>query len=264
MFKFKRLTAIAVAVVTAATLFVGCSMNQVNTVRLSTPEEVVQKFNEYNLSNNSDEMAKLYSDAYVSSTGYNLSTVQKILKQNRKDLKITKSELVKIEDYSDTIKKATVTITGTANDKETTNDYVYALIKEANGWSLSPDGLINTTDYPVSTYKKKELNVTLAKKIDLFEGGIIRVNVFNDSKTEYSFGSDTEKCDVEIVTDKGTFNVTMDDKAKVSKDDNTYFMSRNNDLAGEIQKVTIKNVFEYDSNGNIAEDTKKDLVIYEK
>ncbi|MBM6838811.1 DUF4878 domain-containing protein, partial [Clostridium saudiense] len=158
MFKSKGFFKILLVAGIASSVLVGCGTKaNVEPIRLGTPEEVVDTFIKDNQENNVSEMAKLYADVYVDSTGYDLSTIEKILEKSRKEYEIINSELVSMEDYSDTIKKATIKITSKSNDEETSNNYDYALIKEDDGWAISPDGIIACENYDIPMYNKGEL-----------------------------------------------------------------------------------------------------------
>lgn len=265
MFKSKGFFKILLVAGIASSVLVGCGTKaNVEPIRLGTPEEVVDTFIKDNQENNVSEMAKLYADVYVDSTGYDLSTIEKILEKSRKEYEIINSELVSMEDYSDTIKKATIKITSKSNDEETSNNYDYALIKEDDGWAISPDGIIACENYDIPMYDKGELTLNLAKNIKLFEGGILRVKVYNDSKNQFMFGSENNKCEIIVETSTGKYVTTMDEPTQLDKKVNSYFLARITDLDGEINKVTVTNIYTLDKDGNIIEDSKKDFVAYQK
>lgn len=249
----------------ASSVLVGCGAKaEVEPLRMETPEEVVNTFIKDNKEQNVSEMVKLYADVYLDSTGYDIETIEKILEKSKKEYEILSSELVSMEDYSDTIKRATIKITSKANDEESTNDYDYAIIKEEEGWAISPDGIISFEDYNIPMYTKGELNLNLAKNIKLFEGGILRVKVYNDSKNQFMFGSENNKCEIIVETTTGKYVTTMDEPTKLPKKVNSYFLARVTELDGEINKVTVTNIYDLDKDGNIIEDSKKDIVAYQK
>lgn len=265
MFKSKGFLKILLVAGIASSVLVGCvAKTEVEPLRLGTPEELVDTFIKDNQEDNVSELAKLYADVYVDSTGYDLATIEKILEKSRKETKIISSELVSMEDYSDTIKRATIKITSKANDEETTNNYDYALIKEEEGWAISPDGIIACENYDIPMYNKGELTLNLAKNIKLFEGGILRVKVYNDSKNQFMFGSENNKCEIIVETSTGKYVTTMDEPTKLDKKVNSYFLARITELDGEINKVTVTNVYDLDKDGNVIEDSKKDVVAYQK
>lgn len=265
MFKSKKIFKILLAVSLTSSILVGCgAKTEVVPVRLETPEEVVDTFIKDLKENNTSEMARLYADVYVDSTGYDLYTIEKILSKSRKESELVDIELTNMEDYNDTIKKATMKITSKANDVETTDDYEYAIIKEEDGWAISPDGIIECENYDIPMHNKGELTLNLAKNIKLFEGGILRVRVYNDSKKEFMFGSEDNKCEIIAETTTGKYVTTMDEPTKLDKNVNSYFLARITELDGEINKVTVTNIYELDKDGNIIEDSKKDIVVYEK
>ena len=45
---------------------------------------------------------------------------------------------------------------------------------------------------------------------------------------------------------------------------NSYFLARITELDGEINKVTVTNIYELDKDENIIEDSKKDIIAYQK
>ena len=114
-------------------LSLGCT-KKVEMVRANTPEEAINLFNTYNLENNVEEMVKLYSDEYIDYIGYDANQIIKVMKKNRKDLNIKSSTVKSIEDVNENLKKAVVTISAVVDNEDTTEDYVYALIKEDGGW----------------------------------------------------------------------------------------------------------------------------------
>ena len=265
MFKGKRFLKILLVAGLVSLSLVGCGAKaEVEPVRLGTPEELVETFIKDNEEKNVSEMVKLYSDVYVDSTGYDLSTIEKILEKSKKEYEIVNSELVSMEDYSDTIKRATIKITSKANDEETTTDYEYALIKEEDGWAISPDGIIACENFDIPMYNKGELTLNLAENIKLFEGGILRVKVYNDSKNKFMFGSEANKCEIIVETSTGKYVTTMDEPTMLDKKVNSYFLARITELDGEINKVTVTNIYELDKDENIIEDSKKDIIAYQK
>ena len=56
----------------------------------------------------------------------------------------------------------------------------------------------------------------------------------------------------------------MDEPTKLDKKVNSYFLARITELDGEINKVTVTNVYDLDKDGNVIEDSKKDVVAYQK
>lgn len=264
MFKRKGMLKTLIALSLTSMLFVGCSSKPIEPVRLSTPEETVENFNKYNSESNVGEMVKLYSDVYVDSTGYDMGTIQKVLEKSRKSAKVTSSKLIKIEDYNENIKKATIEITSVANDEEKVENYDYALIKDENGWSISPDGIIECKNYDIPEPEKDTLSLSLSKDIKLFEGGMIRVNVYNNSKNVYSFGKENNNCEIIVDTTSGQYVTTMEQPTMLDKKVNSYFMARITDLEGEINKITVTNIYEVDKDENILDETKKDIIVYEK
>ena len=265
MIKNKKLVKLLSVIGISSVLLMGCGKSKdVEPLRLPTAEEAVEQFNLYNKENNVNEMARLYADCYVDSTGYDLGTIQKILKNSRKEAEIITSELVSMEDFDANIKKATIKITSKVNNEETTENYDYAVIKEEDGWAVSPDGIIKCEDFNIPMSNKGELNLNLAKNVTLYEGGMIRVNVFNDSKNKFMFGSNDNKCDIIVETSTGKYVTTMDEPTKLEKNVNSYFLARMKELNGEITKVTVTNIYELDKDENIVEDSKKDIIVYEK
>ena len=99
MFKSKKIFKILLAVSLTSSILVGCgAKTEVVPVRLETPEEVVDTFIKDLKENNTSEMARLYADVYVDSTGYDLYTIEKILSKSRKESELVDIELTNMED----------------------------------------------------------------------------------------------------------------------------------------------------------------------
>lgn len=264
MMKNKRVTKVIASLFLMSTIFIGCT-KEIEAVKASSADEAIELFNKYNKEGNIDEMSKLYADVYVDSTGYTLGTINKILKKNRKDVEVVDSSIVNVEDFNENIKKATVSITSKVKDEEQkTADYTYAIINEGNGWAISPDGIYKCQNFDIAEPKKDELNLNLSKLISIFDGGLIKVNVYNNTKNDYMFGSEGSKCEVIMETAEGKYVTTMEKPELVGKKLNSYFMARFSNLNGELNKVTITNVFDVDKDGNTIESSKRDIVIYNK
>lgn len=242
-------------------MFVGCS-KKVEMVRCSTPEETVELFNKYNVENDVEEMVKLYSNVYVDYIGYDITQLTKAIKSNRKDVIIKSSITKNIEDIDENTKKAVVTITSVINDEESTEDYVYALVKEEDGWSISPDGIKECINFDVPMNTEKELNLHLMKEAILFDGALIRVSVYNDTNNVYVFGAEDDQSEIVVETTEGIFKSVVEEPQKISKKANSYFIAKIQDLKGEIKKVTVTSVFDVDDDGNAILDTKRDIIVY--
>lgn len=241
----------------------GCR-NKVEMVRANTPEEAINSFNRYNLENNVDEMVRLYSNEYIDYIGYDASQIIKVMKKNRKDLNIKSSTVKSIEDVNENLKKAVVTISAMVDDKETTEDYVYALIKEDKGWTVSPDGITGCINFDVPINEKKELNLNLVKEAIQFDGALIRVNLYNDTNNSYVFGTTDEKSEIVVETTEGIFTSIVENPQKIDKKARNYFIAKVENLKGEITKVTVTSVFDVDKNGNTVLDTKRNITAYSK
>lgn len=244
-------------------LSLGCT-KKVEMVRANTPEEAINLFNTYNLENNVEEMVKLYSDEYIDYIGYDASQIIKIMKSNRKDLNIKSSTVKSIEDVNENLKKAVVTISAVVDNEDTTEDYVYALIKEDGGWSVSPDGITECIEFDVPMNKEKELNLNLVKEAVQFDGVLIRVNLYNDTSNSYVFGTTDEKTEIIVETTEGTFTSIVEEPQKIEKKARNYFIAKIENLKGDITKVTVTSVFDVDKDGNAILDTKKDITAYSK
>lgn len=241
----------------------GCS-KKVEMVRGNTAEETMDLFNKYNLENNIEEMVKLYSNEYIDYVGYDANQIIKVMKKNRSNLNITSSTTKSIEDVNENLKKAVVTISAVLDDKDTREDYVYALIKEDNGWAVSPDGITECINFDVPMNKEKELNLNLVKEAVQFDGGLIRVNVYNDSGNSYVFGTEDDKSEIVVETTEGTYKSIVEEPQEINKRANSYFIAKIEGLKGDITKITATSIFELNSDGNAILDSKKDITIYNK
>lgn len=244
-------------------LFVGCSKEIVR-VKAPTAEEALNLFNKYNVDNNIEEMVKLYSDVYIDAIGYNTSQIVKIMENNRKEVTINAATIENLDSIDDNTQKANVSITAIVDGKESTESYVYAVLKEGDGWAVSPDGIINCINFDVPAPNEKELNLNLVKEIIKFDGGIIRVDVLNNSNDNIVFGIDNAKTEVLVETSEGTYKNVLEQSATVKKRSKSSFMSNMDGLKGEIQKVTVTNIYTADKDGNAIEDTKREIVVYSK
>lgn len=241
----------------------GCS-KEIEMVRPSTAEEAINLFNQYNTENNIKEMVKLYSNEYIDYVGYDASKIIKVIEKNRKNLEIKSSVVKNIEDINEKVKKATVTITSIVDDKEISDDYIYAIISEDNGWAISPDGIIECKNFNVPMSTKGELNLNLIKEAVLFDGSLIRVNVFNDSKKEYVFGTEENKSEIIVKTTEGTFKTTIEEPQKIAKNVRSYFIAKLENLKGDIETVSVTSVYELDKDENVLTDTNREIIIYRK
>ncbi|WP_297992129.1 hypothetical protein [uncultured Clostridium sp.] len=244
-------------------LSLGCS-KKVEMIRGNTAEEAINLFNTYNLENNVENMVKLYSDEYVKYVGYDLNQIIKVMKKNRKNLNITSSNIKSIEEINENLKKVVITISAVVNNENTTGDYVYAIIKEDGGWSVSPDSIIECIGFNVPMDKKKELNLSLVKEAVQFDGALIRVNLYNDTNDAYVFGTQDEKTSIVVETTEGTFTSRVEQPQKIDKKVRNYFIAKIENLKGDIKKVTVTSVFNLDKDGNAILDTKRDIVVYNK
>lgn len=148
--------------------------------------------------------------------------------------------------------------------RDTTEDYVYALIKEDGGWSVSPDGITECIEFDVPMNKEKELNLNLVKEAVQFDGVLIRVNLYNDTSNSYVFGTTDEKTEIIVETTEGTFTSIVEEPQKIEKKARNYFIAKIENLKGDITKVTVTSVFDVDKDGNAILDTKKDITAYSK
>ena len=251
MKKIKRLLTILCLVSIISILLIGCG-KKVEMVRVSTSEEVLELFNKYNTENNIEEMVKLYSDEYIDYIGYDANKIINMIKNNRKDATIN------------SLKKAVVNINAVINGEETNEDYVYALIKEEDGWSISPDGISECINFDVPANKEKELNLNLMKEAVLFDGALIRVDLYNDTSNSYIFGTKDDKTQIIVETTEGTFTSEVEEPQEISKRVKSYFIAKIQDLKGDIKKVTVTSIYELDKEGNVIVDSKRDIVAYNK
>ena len=241
----------------------GCSKS-VEMVRPATAEEAMDLFNKYNLENNVEEMVKLYSNEYINYLGYDANQIIKVMKKNRKELNIKSSTTKSIEDINENLKKAVVTISAVVDGNDTTEDYVYAIIKEDNGWAVSPDGITECIDFDVPMDKEKEFNLNLVKEAVQFDGALIRVNLYNGTSNSYVFGTADEKTEIVVETTEGTFKSVVEEPQKIDKKARSYFIAKIQDLKGDITKVTVTSLFELDKDGNVIVDSKQDITAYNK
>ena len=243
----KRLVVGLVSTGIIATLFTGCTTKDVTPVRAESAEEVINLFNEYNKANDIENMVSLYSDVYLDSVGYSSGTVVKMLEANRKNAQITKSETESIEAIDENIEKAVVNMAIMEDGKEVPYTYTYAMIKEDDGWAVSPDGVIECINVEAPEIVSGKLNIYLSKIIKLVDGYILRADISNNSSE----------------TTEGQYKTPMLEEVKLDKKVKTYFMARADELKGEVKKVTITNVYDIEDDV-IKEDSIRDIVIYEK
>ena len=263
MKKIKRLLTILCLVSIISILLIGCG-KKVEMVRVSTSEEVLELFKKYNTENNIEEMVKLYSDEYIDYIGYDANKIINMIKNNRKDATINSSTTKSIEEINENLKKAVVNINAVINGEETNEDYVYALIKEEDGWSISPDGISECINFDVPANKEKELNLNLMKEAVLFDGALIRVDLYNDTSNSYIFGTKDDKTQIIVETTEGTFTSEVEEPQEISKRVKSYFIAKIQDLKGDIKKVTVTSIYELDKEGNVIVDSKRDIVAYNK
>ena len=260
--KFKLLNILCV-VSFIVILFTGCG-KKIETIKAPTAQEAIDLFNQYNLESNIEEMVKLYSDVYIESVGYTPKQIIKMIKSNRSKATINSSTIKSMEDIDENTKKAVVTISATVNGEESTDDYIYAIVKEGDGWAVSPDGVTGCVSFDVPAPKNGELNLNLSKEIIQFDGVTIRVDVYNDSKTNYIFGTDDSKTEVIVETTEGTYNNILEESATVNKRTKSYFMAKIADIKGDITKVTVTSIYDADKDGNPVLDTKREITAYSK
>lgn len=261
MIRQKRLIKLFGTLIVTFTLFVGCTSN-VESIKTETAKEAMDLFNKYNEEDDIPNMVSLYSDVYLDSTGYSTKQISRGLKSNRKKVDITKSVVESIEDIDENTKLATVEITATIEGKEETGTYNYALIKEEGGWAVSPDGITKCINFDVPVPKENELNINLSKVITTFDGVLVKCTVVNNSKSAFKFGNDGNKSEVVVETTEGVFNTFMDEEVKLDKNVDTFFMARIKGLVGDVNKVTIKSVYDVDSKGETVSDSEHDIIIY--
>lgn len=263
MKKFKNILILVCLVIITFAMFTGCD-KKVEMIRSDSAEEVLDLFNKYNTENKIEEMVKLYSNAYINYVGYDINQIAKNIKSNRKDV-IFKSSITKsIEDINENLKKVTINIVASINGEETNDDYVYALIKDKDGWSISPDGIINCIEFDVPANKDNDLNLRLIKEGIMFDGALIQINLYNNTNNEYIFGVEDDKAQIVVETSEGTFISEIEEPQKVDKKLKSYFMANIKDLKGDIKKVTITSIYNLDNSGNILRDSKREIVVYNK
>ena len=259
----KRLVVGLVSTGIIATLFTGCTNKDVTPVRAESAEEAINLFNEYNKSNDIENMVSLYSKVYLDSVGYSSGTVVKMLEANRKNAEITKSETESIEVIDENIEKAVVNMAIMEDGKEVPYTYNYAMVKEDDGWAVSPDGVIECTNAEAPEIVSGKLNIYLSKMIKLVDGYILRADISNNSSKAYSFGKEGNLCKVVVETTEGEYSTSMLEEVKLDKKVKTYFMARFDELEGEVKKVTVTNVYDIEDDA-IKEDSIRDIIIYEK
>lgn len=263
MKNFKKLLTLFCLVTIVFTMLTGCD-KKVEMVRANSAEEVLNLFNTYNSENNVEEMVKLYSNSYINYIGYDANQIIKNIKANRKDVTINSSTTKSIEDINDNLKKAIVNISAVINGEETNEDYEYALIKEENGWSISPDGIIDCVEFDVPANEDKQLNLRLIKEGVMFNGALIRVNLYNNTNNTYTFGTEDDKTQIIVETSEGTFTSEVVEPQKIDKKVKSYFIANIQDLKGDIKKVTVTSIYDLDSDGNPLKDSKREIVVYNK
>ncbi|MCQ2968638.1 MAG: hypothetical protein MJ191_00685 [Clostridium sp.] len=240
----KRLVVGLVSSGIIATFFTGCTTKDIEAVRTENAEEVINLFNEYNKANDIENMVSLYSDVYLDSVGYSRGKVVEMLEANRKNAEITKSESESIEVIDENIKKAVVNMGIIEDGEEVQYTYTYAMIKEDDGWALSPDGVMECSNFEVPEIVSGKLNLYLSKMIKLVDGYILRADILNSSSKVYSFGKKDNLCKIIVETTEGEYSTSMLEEIKLDKKVKTYFMAKFDDLDGEVKKVTITNVYD--------------------
>lgn len=263
MIKQKRLVKLLGAIIATFTLFTGCTSN-IDNIRAETADEAMNLFNKYNEEGNISNMVSLYSDVYLDSTGYSAKQITKILKGSRDKADVTKSVVESIKDIDENSKLAKVKITATIEGKEQTDTYNYALVKEQGGWAVSPDGITKCVNFDVPAPKDNELNLNLSKVITTFDGVLVRISVNNNSKDLFMFGGEGNKCEVVVETTEGIFNTFMDEEVKLDKNAKTYFIANIEGLVGDVNKVTLKSIYDVDPQGNVVPGSANNIIVYEK
>lgn len=263
MINKKRRITLFLVLALSFVLLAGCSKS-VESIRTETSEEAIELFNKYNVDDNVDGMISLYSNVYINSTGYSTKQMTKIMKNNREKANITKSVTKNIIDKNENLKLARVEITATINGEVKVDTYNYAIIKEERGWAVSPDGVINSVSYDVPAPKEDKLSINLSRVITTFDGTIIRCNVNNTSNNSFMFGSKDKKCEVVVETTEGVFSTYMDQEVIFNKNMQNHFMANFKDLVGDVNKVTIKSIYNLDNKGNVVLDSVQDVIVYTK
>ena len=159
--------------------------------------------------------------------------------------------------------KAVVNMAIMEDGKEVPYTYNYAMVKEDDGWAVSPDGVIECTNVEAPEIVSGKLNIYLSKMIKLVDGYILRADISNNSSKAYSFGKEGNLCKVVVETTEGEYSTSMLEEVKLDKKVKTYFMARFDELEGEVKKVTVTNIYDIEDDA-IKEDSIRDIIIYEK
>lgn len=263
MKKIKHISLVAVILIFTITVFSGCGKS-IDRIKSTTAKEAIELFNKYNKEGNIEEMIKLYSDAYVDYVGYTEDQIYKIIESNRKNIEIRNSEIISVDDVEEGVKKAVIAITSVYDKEEVTEEYTYAILKEGDGWAISPDGIIKSISFDVPMSKDNELNLNLVKEAIQFDGAIVKINVYNDTKNEFVFGNEESKTEVVVETTEGTYKSTLDETVVVPKRSKSYFMAKIEDVKGDIKRVEVTSVFDADEDQKPIESTKRDITVYSK
>ena len=88
--------------------------------------------------------------------------------------------------------------------------------------------------------------------------------MYNYTTGQYQFGEEDDFCQIIVETTEGEYTTSMESVGSLAKKTQTYFTAKVEDIKGDVTKITLTNVYDLDSEGNIIEDSKRDVVVYEK
>ncbi|TDT51984.1 hypothetical protein [Fonticella tunisiensis] len=252
-------------------LLIGCSTKtkpaevKKEESKPQTAEEVLDLAMKNNMENNFEGLSELILPRYFEIFDMTKEKYVQDIKARRGDEKVTGYTIKEVSDYDKDIKKAIVNITSAKEGKNSSGDYVYALVKGSDGnWKVAPDGYIDVYKFDVlANTEEGKLNIIPVKYIKGLGNGVLVIKVVNKSDKEYSFGW-ANGTNIVVETDKGKFTEHNDAPIKINLGFDDYITVNFKKLEGDIKKIYVTNVNVL-KNGLPADfGGGQDLVFYEK
>ena len=192
------------------------------------------------LSQQSKDLLGLTREEYIS----NLNTSQESI-----NVKFTDIEVVGEEKMDHEIYRIRRTLTSTSNageQKDTGYDYV---IQENGEMRILQYGAFEKKDFQMPAEKPRALNITMPTAYTTVDSMVLRLDVKNESSTNYAIGY-MGNGQIVVTTDKGEFTQEMQippETLMMATGTRTGLFEIDK-ARGEIQKVTINNIYALGSN----------------